>query len=223
MFLGLDSEETKTTQRTSLFYHTLNKPQDTMLLKQFKRITKKMEVAKTERLVVPTLSDADKKSVYYMDDSRTNTALFTVGRGEIQETWIKMSGGKFATQDLIGSKIEISKEKLLAIDPDIILVGSQRQYASMQMLMSDRTLSNLKAVKNNQVYHIPQGIFPWCKTGPESSMQMVWTAKQLYPDLFADIDLTKMTKFFYLDFFDAAVSDENVAMILAGKLLPTGE
>jgi len=175
----------------------------------------------TERLA--GVSDADKKSVYYMDDSRTNFALYTVGRGEIQETWTEMSGGKFATKNLLGSKIEISKEKLLKIDPDIILVGSKNQHATMKMLMNDSTLSNLQAVKKNQVYRIPQGIFSWCKTGPESSMQMVWTAKLLYPDLFTDIDIAKMAKSLYLDFFGTDVSDENIGKILAGKLTPTGE
>jgi len=175
----------------------------------------------TERL--GGVSEAEKKSVFYMDDIRTNTALFTVGRGEIQEAWIEMSGGKFATQDLVGSKMEISKEKLLVLDPDIILVSSKRQYASKKMLMSDITLSNLKAVKNNQVYRIPQGIFSWCRTGPESSMQMVWTAKLLYPDLFTDIDMAKMTKSFYLDCFGTEVSDEHITKILAGKISPTGE
>ena len=158
-----------------------------------------------------------------MNAGLTISPLFTVGRGEIQETWIEMSGGKFATRYLTGSRIEIAKEKFLEIDPDVILIGSQNQYLTMESLMNDRTLSYLKAVKTNQVYRIPQGIFPWCKTGPESSMQMVWAAKLLYPDLFTDIDVARIAKSFYIDFFGTDISDENVEKILAGKFSPSEE
>ena len=176
----------------------------------------------TERLA--GIGDADKQSVYYID-SRTDSAYFTRGTGEIQETWIKLAGGKYATHALAGGSgsIEMSKEKLLTLDPDVIIVGSQWQADAMKLLMSDDTLAELRAVKSGQVYRNPQGVFPWCKMGPEACMQMVWAAKLLYPDKFEDIDVAQMAKGFYLDFYGSELSNENIANILAGKLSPTGE
>lgn len=168
------------------------------------------------------LNDTDKKTVYYMD-SRFNDLYHTVGVGEIQETWIKLAGGKFATDDLSGRDLLITTEKILSIDPDIIFIGSggQNPAAIQELLKSDATLADLKAVKNNDIVIMPRGIFAWCRTGPEFCMQMVWAAKLLYPDIYEDIDIVKMAKDFYFNFYGTDVSDENIAKIFAGKVSPT--
>jgi iron complex transport system substrate-binding protein len=175
----------------------------------------------TSRLA--SVRDVDKRLVYYMD-SRFDDAYHTVGVGEIQETWIKLAGGIFATEDLSGRNLLITAEKLLSIDPDIIFIGSGAYdpYITRQMLESDPALVNLKAVRNNDIVIMPKGIFAWCRTGPEFCMQMVWAAKFLYPDKFEDIDVVQMTKNFYRDFYGTNVSDENIAKILAGKMPPAG-
>ena len=167
------------------------------------------------------LPDRERPTVYYMD-GRTDSCLITVGSGEIEETWIEAAGGDFATKEFTGRAIEMTKEKFLEIDPDIILIGSQWQAAAKDLLMSDQTLSGLSAIQNDQVYRIPQGLFPWCKMGPEQSMQMVWAGKLLHPEYFEDVDIRKMARDFYKQFFDYDISEEYLDAILAGKLSPSG-
>lgn len=166
------------------------------------------------------LAENDKPTVYYMD-SRFRDAYHTVGTGEIQEDWITVSGGILATKDdFQGRNLEITAEKLLELDPDKILIGAQSQAQVYDLLMSDNVLAGLSAVKNKEVYRIPQGIFPWCRTGAEAAMQVVWSAKLLYPDRFLDIDLVQFAKEFYRDFYGTDVSTESIEGILAGKLSP---
>ncbi len=169
------------------------------------------------------LSGEERPAVYYMD-SRFSDAYHTVGKGEIQENWIESAGGRLATADLFeGRNIEITVEQFLSVDPDIILVGAQNQAAVTQMLLSDPVLCELTAVKNGNVYRIPQGMFPWCRTGPESAMQAIWAGKLLHPELFEDIDIMALARDFYQRFYGAAVEDEYLEGILAGKLTPDGD
>jgi iron complex transport system substrate-binding protein len=167
------------------------------------------------------ISETDEKLVHYVN-SKVDNALFTKGRDQIEATWIKMAGGRFATEEYTGT-VELTEEKLLQLNPDIILCGDQNSASGKKWLLNNTTLKNLDAVKNNQVYRTPQGIFPWDKMAAEASMQMVWAAKLLHPNKFEDIDIAKMAQDFYLEFYGANVSDENIALILEGRQGPTGE
>lgn len=175
----------------------------------------------SERLA--DVSDDEKPSVYYVD-SRFPDVYHTVGTGEIQEEWITIAGAKLATAaDFEGRNLEITAEKILTLDPDIIMIGAQNQADVYDMLMADEVLSGLSAIKNGSVYRIPQGIFPWCRTGAEAAVQVVWAAKLVYPEQFADIDVTEVAKEFYKEFYGTNVTDETLSDIMAGKLCPTGK
>jgi len=174
----------------------------------------------TERL--SDVKDTDRKLVHYVRGN-ANSAFITHGYDQIESTWVELAGGRYAAHEFMGRAIELSVEKLLELDPDIIVVGGHQQAASFKLLMNDTNLSGMRAIQNGYVYRIPQGIFPWSEMGPEASMQMVWAAKTLFPDRFKDIDIAKMAKKFYRDFLGADVSDEIIAQMQAGKLTPTGD
>ena len=103
------------------------------------------------------------------------------------------------------------------------MIGAQNQADVYDILMADKVLSGLSAIDNNSVYRIPQGIFPWCRTGAEAAIQVVWAAKLLYPDLFNDIEIESVARDFYSEFYGSEVSDDTLDGILSGKLCPTGK
>lgn len=169
------------------------------------------------------IADVDRPSVYYVD-GRFPNALHTVGVGEIQESWISYAGGNLSTKGYFtGRDIEITIEQFLVINPDIIFIGATRQAEAFDSLINHPILSQLNAVKNSRVYRIPQGIFPWCRTGPEAAIHTVWAAKQLHPNLFEDIDIAKIAKDFYREFFGTDISDYHLQGILKGQLSPDGK
>lgn len=175
----------------------------------------------TER--VANIPEIEKPSVYYLD-SRFGDAYHTVGTGEIQEEWITYAGAKLATaDDFEGRNLEITAEKFLEIDPDIIMIGAQNQADVYNLLVEDVILSGLTAISKNAIYRIPMGIFPWCRNGPEAAIQVVWAAKLLHPDEFADVDVADVAKDFYSEFYGTVVSDETLYDMMAGKLCPTGK
>lgn len=170
------------------------------------------------------VKDESKPIVYYLDGQSGKTPYLTSGTGTMQEEWITKGGGKLATADLFqGMSKQITAEQLLKLDPDYIVVGGLNQATAYKALMEDKSLAGLSALKNNKVYRIPQGTFQWDRFGTESALQVVWMAKTLYPEKFADVDLKQMTIDFYKNILNYDLTSEYADAILAGKNSPTGK
>ena len=72
----------------------------------------------------------------------------------------------------------------------------------------------MSAVKNQQVYVNPKGMFWWCRETSEEALQFLWLAQTLYPERFVDIDMKQETADFYLKFFGISLSDAQIDNIL---------
>lgn len=175
-----------------------------------------------ERLA--NVKEEDKPIVYYLDGQSGSTAFLTSGSDTFQEEWITIAGGKLATKDLfVGMSKEITPEQLLTLNPEYILVGGLNQAVANEALLNDPSLSGLQAIQNGNVYRIPQGTFQWDRFSSEVALQILWTAKTLYPDLFEDIDMKEETINFYKEYLDYELSSEYADAILAGKSSPDGK
>ncbi|MDD2620901.1 MAG: ABC transporter substrate-binding protein, partial [Syntrophomonadaceae bacterium] len=107
-----------------------------------------------------------------------------------------------------------SLEQILLWNPDVILVND---LGVVDYIMSNEQWAPLKAVKTKRVYQLPNGISRWGHTSsPETPMAILWTAKTIYPDKFADLDMLAETKRFYKQFFGLDLSDEVIEKILYG-------
>ena len=69
-------------------------------------------------------------------------------------------------------------------DPEVIIVN---EAGVADYIMTNKQWSSLSAVKKNKVYQMPIGISRW-GTHSLEPLAILWTARTLYPDLFADID-----------------------------------
>jgi len=65
-------------------------------------------------------------------------------------------------------------------------------------------------VRNNRVYVNPKGIFVWCARSAEEALQILWTAKILYPEKFPGLDIRQETKNFYKQFYHYTMSEEDL-------------
>lgn len=50
--------------------------------------------------------------------------------------------------------------------------------------------------------------------GVDTPVTMLWVAKQMYPEQFADIDIAQEFKDYYKEFFNVELTDEDVNHIL---------
>ena len=51
----------------------------------------------------------------------------------------------------------------------------------------------------------------------ETPLAMIWLAKTIYPELFADVDIYKEFREFYKEVFKANLDDETIGQILSGR------
>ncbi|MCP1715612.1 iron complex transport system substrate-binding protein [Methanocalculus alkaliphilus] len=93
----------------------------------------------------------------------------------------------------------ISAEQLLALDPDVIVLGTANGYHPPEELYSApyyQNVAELQAVKNQRVYALP-----WtpcnCAKRLEYPIDIMVFAKAAYPDLFEDIILSEWLLDFY--------------------------
>ncbi|WP_242966770.1 ABC transporter substrate-binding protein [Desulfosporosinus sp. FKA] len=150
---------------------------------------------------------ADKKKVYYM----LGTPLQTDGTAW-GEDLITTVGGVNVSKGL-GNANQISVEQLLSWNPDSIIMSSNIGPTKNHFIMADDLrnnpqMSNINAVKNNQLYECPIGAFWWDRPSPESILGMMWLAKSLYPDTFANINLEQETKDFFQKFYHYSLTSE---------------
>ncbi len=143
--------------------------------------------------------------------------LLTVdGTNSMIDEWIKLSGGRNALS-VQGNLQQVTMETIVKSDPDNIIIGSMSTEDALKKLQSDPAFSQLRAVKEGHVYGNPRGTFPWDRYSAEEALQVLWAAKLLHPDKFADLDLVKQTQDFYKTFMNYDLSQDQAKLILAGK------
>lgn len=152
-----------------------------------------------------SLKDEEKLSIIHGEPMH---GLSVDGSGTIIDEWITYSGAVNAAAEVEGAKQTISIEQLLLWNPDIIISGSYSK--DIDEIMRDPAWQSLKAVKNNKVFVNPKGIFKWDRYGIEEALQVQWCAALLYPQFFEDFDIREETKYFYREFLNYELSDEQV-------------
>jgi len=172
----------------------------------------------TDRL--KDVPDSEKPVVHYVSAHTNDGPASTGSKGSIFDAWTTIAGGVFASSlvsDLADSQqVEITEEALLSTDPDIIVVGGMVQDEVYKELLDNPTWADIKALKEGKVYCSPIGVFPWCRFGMESAMQIVWAAKTFYPDRFEDIDMNQIATDFYKEFNGIELTGKQIENMLAG-------
>ena len=163
----------------------------------------------------------DKQVVYYVHGAGNQGIYHTAAGGTISETWILESGCRYATEGTEGFGIDITPEELIQINPDVIVIGGIYYQAMEDTLYQDPALSEIDAVKNGKIYHVPVGLIPWDQYGVEYPLLCLWTAKTVYPELFEDIDIVQETLNFYEQYCGVKLTEQETQYLLAG-LAPDG-
>jgi len=136
-----------------------------------------------------------RKKVYVVG-ART---LTTVGGDFYQHHIVEMAGGINVARDLRGGWVSVSREHLVAWDPDVIVTIPYTTTLPDDIL-GDRGLGVLKAVRNNQIYSFPLYIDSWDLPTPESILGIMWLAGVLYPDQ-VHFDMQQEAREFYTRFY----------------------
>lgn len=161
------------------------------------------------------------KTVYY---AQANNGLASECRGSIHSQSVPLAGGlnphvcptAAATQGRFG-RVDINFEQLLKYNPDAIVT---QEAAFYRQVYTDPKWAALSAVKNKQVFFMPQAPFRWMDR-PPSFMRVLgsqWLMQQLYPEQ-NFYDMKAETAAFLELYFQVKVSDEKLQAILNGDIV----
>lgn len=141
--------------------------------------------------------------------------LSTSGRPSLNQDWMDLGGAINIAEDWFGEMPyrsgTASLEDVVAANPDVIIAMRTRDAEDIR---SNPQWRNIKAVRDGRVYANPRGLFWWCRETSEEALQFLWVAKTLYPDAFADIDMTAETRHFYRTFYRIELNDDEVKEFL---------
>ena len=160
------------------------------------------------------LPQSDKPKVLHIGTGTEVTKV--TGSGVVIDEWIKIAGGTNAVSDVKGMKA-VPMEQITASAPNVIIIGGDTSAQGVQTIKDDAAWADIPAVKNSKVYRNPLGTFNWDRYSTEEALQVLWAAKTLHPDKFADVDLVKETREFYKTYYGYDLSEDEAKLILAGN------
>lgn len=153
---------------------------------------------------------ADKPKVLYL----RNSELKIQGSDNQMVEALELAGANNVAADVSS----ITMEEILEIDPDIILLSWFDSFTPADLYnnaIDGQDWSHVSAVVNKQVYKTPIGIYRWDAPGVETPLMMMWLARLIQPEIFAEIDMEKELRDFMSELFQYELTDENVAQILS--------
>ena len=163
------------------------------LAKQYRMLLKEL---KTKISMIPV---DKKKKVYYAAGS--NGLVSSSGfSGHSQVLAYAGAENIIASKFTRGRRVKVAFEKIMAADPDVIIVRNKKFYDKISMLPGWR---NLKAVKTSSYHLIPDMPVNWFDM-PHTYMQLAgawWLASILYPEKFSE-DIETFKRKIYKLFFN---------------------
>ena len=167
---------------------------------------------------VKDLSDEERANAFFLfkyDD----TTMMTSGENFFGQWWCDAIGAKNVANELKqDNQVAVSMEQVYAWNPDLIYITNFTQ-ASPDDLYNNAFAADdwspITAVANHNVYKMPLGMYRSYTPGVDTPITLMWLAKQAYPSLFEDIDITEETVKYYKEVFGVDLTNEQAEKIFA--------
>ncbi len=142
--------------------------------------------------------------------------MITSGKNFFGQYWCDAIGARN-----VASKIQtnnanalINMEHVYAWNPDVVFITNFTPTLPKDLYEGTHdNWSNIKAVRNKQVYKMPLGVYRSYTPSADTPLTLLWMAKTVYPELFSDIDLTVEVRNYYKELFGVTLTDEQIASI----------
>ena len=162
---------------------------------------------------VSTLPDTEKKRVLLLQGvSSDNVNSFKIAPDVWMQTWMVETIGATPVWKGANSAANgwstVSFEQIAAWNPEVIYIVSYKMPSNsfIKEIYSSSLWANLDAVKNHQVKQTPSDMMSYIQPVASWILGIEWMAKDLYPTLFADMDMEKQIATFYRSFY--SIKDE---------------
>jgi iron complex transport system substrate-binding protein len=165
---------------------------------------------------IKNLSDAEKPRVLILYFYREGP-MQTAGAQHFGQYWLDTTGAVNVAAGEDRGAVPINLEQALTWDPDKIFITNFSPYLVEDFYsgkIGTDDWSSAKAVRNRAVYKFPLGMYRWYPPSSDSPLALLWLAKQIHPDLFADIDLPAEIKKYFIRFYNVELTDADIVKIM---------
>lgn len=131
---------------------------------------------------------------------------------------VEMAGGKNLSGDSTAGTgkfyADLDAEQIVEWNPDMMFqINFNGEFTDEVADIADgwaddKRFSGMKALGSDNVYLIPKGIDYW-SAAIEAPLAVLWMAKIMYPDRFADMDVRKQAEDFYSAFLGYDMTDQD--------------
>lgn len=136
--------------------------------------------------------------------------LSTAPKKMYQNYMIETAGGTNVAADIDDTYwATISYEQLIAYNPDIIIIVPSASYTKDDVT-KDNKLSQINAVKNKQVYVMPDAFEAWDSPIPSSILGTMWLSSILHEDDYSFDEYKEDVAKFYKEFYNIEINKEDV-------------
>lgn len=140
----------------------------------------------------------EKPSVYI---AGTSSVLTAAAPAMYQNSVIETAGGVNAASDLTDKGwANISYEQLIAYNPDILVIIPEADFTK-EDVMKDGQLAEINAVKNAQVYEMPEDFEAWDSPVPSGILGCMWLSSIINEDKYPFDTFAEEAADFYKEFY----------------------
>jgi iron complex transport system substrate-binding protein len=158
------------------------------------------------------LPDSNRPRVLYVG----GTGLSTEGKGTLVQSWIEIAGGSNVAADsgYAGMGKTIPMEQILRWNPQILICMSGK---TRDQILANPQWARIEAVARGKVFVNPKGVYSWGVRSAEEALQVLWAAKIIHPELFAELDMVDRIRDFHRRFYKCEISQTEARLMLEAK------
>ena len=162
---------------------------------------------------VAGLDDAERARVLYLFQY-TDANITTSGKLFFGEWWAEAVGAVNVAGELTeDNSAVVSMEQIYSWNPDMVFLTNFTAAQPDDLYnnsIGSYDWSGISAVQKQQVYKLPLGMYRSYTPGVDTPMTLLWLAQTVYPELFADVDLTAEVQNYYQEVFGVTLTEEQV-------------
>ncbi|NLG50146.1 MAG: ABC transporter substrate-binding protein [Chloroflexi bacterium] len=169
---------------------------------------------------IADMSEGEKSRVLLLEynDRSGEVAVRVPAKSWIQTVEVETAGGApvwLESAEATDGWTVVNLEQIAVWDPDkifLVIWYTLDPEEVLATLKADAKWGALKAVREDQLYGFPTDIFGWDSPDPRWILGMQWLATRIYPDRFADVDMTDQVYAFFEQLYgmDRAAIDAEI-------------
>ena len=167
---------------------------------------------------VADIADEDRANAFFLFQY-SDTTIATSGAHFFGQWWCDAIGAKNVANELDNdNSSQVNMEQIYGWNPDLIFITNFNQANPEDLYentIGSYDWSEIEAVKNQNCYKMPLGMYRSYTPGVDTPITLMWLAKQAYPELFEDIDITEEVIKYYEEVFGVTLTAEQAETIFS--------